>query len=259
MRWEYLTYYDIQNINKEKTVVIIPVGSLEVHGPHLPLGTDALSIHRISLDAAEKTGSLVLPPLFYAYVPENRHFCGTITLTGNTFLKVLEEICDEIYRNGFKKILIVNGHGGNTRPLNLFLREMVAKGKKYELYILSKPWILIEDLIEEIAETKIYGHACEIETSYMMYLFPELCKLERVEKEAELGIEKIVEKIDAMTDWIGYALEGYVGDPRKATVEKGRKLYEKWVEGLVNIIEEIKKIKNYDDIMRRYYERIQHT
>jgi len=255
MKWEEITYYDIRNLDKNKTVVLLPVGSIEVHGPHLPLGTDALSIHRVCISVAEKTKSLVLPPLFYAYVPENRNFLGTITLSAETFLKTLEEICDEVYRNGFKKILIVNGHGGNIRPLRLFLREMMAKRKKYELYIYLHTWAVIEDTIREVSETSVHEHACEIETSYMLYLFPRLCKMDRVSGEAKLGKKKIVENVEAMTDWISYAICGYVGDPTKATVEKGKILFEKWVEGLVKIVREIKENTEYEKIMSEYYER----
>ncbi len=255
MKWEELTYYDIRDLNKDRTVVILPVGSIEVHGPHLPLGTDALSIHKVCVSVAERTNSLVLPPLFYAYVPENRNFPGTITLSGETFLKVLEEICDEVYRNGFKKILIVNGHGGNIRPLRLFMREMMAKMKRYELYIYLYTWAVIEDVIKEIEETTVHEHACEIETSYMLYLFPKLCRMDRVKREAKLGKRKIVENVEAMTDWISYAVEGYVGDPTKATPEKGKILFDKWVERLSEIVEEIKEVKEYEQIMSDYYRR----
>ncbi|MEM2678204.1 MAG: creatininase family protein, partial [Thermofilaceae archaeon] len=102
MNWIELAYPDIDSFDRERTVVILPVGSIEVHGPHLPLGLDGLVIYSVALEASRRSPpALVLPPLYYAYVPENRHFPGAISLSGSTFLKLLEEICDEVYRNGF--------------------------------------------------------------------------------------------------------------------------------------------------------------
>lgn len=258
MRWDHLTSKDMATLDKEETVVLVPVGSIEVHGPHLPLGTDTLAIYEVCLRAAEKTESLLVPPISYAYVPENRHFPGTITLSGEAFLRLLEEVCDEIYRNGFRKVFVVNGHGGNIRPLSLFLRDMQAKGKRYLLYILMEPWILIQDVIREVLESQRYGHACEIETSYMMFLHPYLCKLRNVTKPADLGPEKIVENVETMADWIGYAVEGYVGDPRKATAEKGRKIFNTWVERLAAVVESIKRDEIYEKVIDSYYSRIYH-
>jgi len=258
MRWANLTSEDLDSLDKDRTVVILPIGSIEKHGAHLPLGTDGLAIDVVAMEVAERTGAIVLPTLYYAYVPENRHMPGTITLSGEAFLRILEEICDEVYRNGFKKILLLNGHGGNKRPLSLFLREMQAKGKRYNLYILLDPWEVIYEKIREVTETSVWGHAGEVETSYMMYLFPDLCKLERVKRPAKLGVEKIVEGVEAMTDWVGYAIEGYVGDPRKANVEKGKALFEAWVKGLVEIVEKIKRDELYDKILDEYYSKIRH-
>ncbi|HDJ89791.1 MAG TPA: creatininase family protein, partial [Thermoprotei archaeon] len=130
MKWEELTSKDIEELDKDKTVVILPIGSIEVHGPHLPLGTDTITIYYVVLKATEIEDALVLPPLYYAYVPENRNFKGTISLKSDTFLKLLEDILDEVARQGFKKFLIVNGHGGNRRPLALFLRKMLEKNKR---------------------------------------------------------------------------------------------------------------------------------
>jgi len=258
MLWTELTPDELMKLDKQHTVVVLPIGCIEKHGAHLPLGTDGLAIEKVAIKAAEKTGAIVLPTIYYAYVPENRHLPGTITLSSQTLLKMLEEICDEVYRNGFKKILLLNGHGGNIRPLRLFLRDMQAKGKKYNLYILTDPWSPIKDVIDRIKESKVIGHAGEIETSYMMYLYPNLCKIDERVREANLGVEKLVEGVEAMTDWIGYAIEGYVGDPSKANPEKGRILFDAWVNKVAEIMEKISKDKLYDEIMEKYYSKIKH-
>lgn len=254
VKWSELTSKDIEKIDKDEVVVILPIGSIEVHGPHLPLGTDTMVIYHVSLEAAKRDGKcLVLPPLYYAYVPENRHFPGTISLSYDTFLKVLEDIVDEVSRQGFRKILIVNGHGGNRRPLRLFLRHMLERGTRAEIYILVDTLAPIKDVIEEIRETGVYEHACEIETSLILYLAPKLVKLERVTGEAKLGKRWLAKGLETMVDWQRYAIMGYVGDPRKASKEKGEKLIKHWIDELVKIIKIVREDKEYNKVLERYY------
>jgi len=180
MLYECLTSKDVEELSKKGLVALLPVGSIEVHGPHMPVGTDSIAVYSIAKLAAEKEESVVLPPLYYAYVPENKHFPGTISLTAKTLLSLLEEICDEISRNGFKKILIVNGHGGNSHILRVFLREILNKKKDYALYAIIHPLFPIRDLIPELSEGRRVGHACELETSIGLYLFEDLIKMENV-------------------------------------------------------------------------------
>ena len=256
MKWEELTSRDIESIDKDNTVVILPVGSIEVHGPHLPLGTDTIMVYHVVLEAARREGAIVLPPLYYAYVPENRHFPGTISLKTQTFLNLLEDILDEVSRHGFKKLLIVNGHGGNRRPLRLFIRMMLERGKRVQVYILADPLALVRDVIDRIRETKVYEHACEIETSIVMFLKPSLVKMERVRGEAELGRRKVDEHVETMVDWQGYAVMGYVGDPTKASEEKGKEIVEHWIKEIARIIRVIKEDTMYEKLLSEYYSQV---
>ena len=256
MKWEELTSKDVEEVDKENTVVVLPIGSIEVHGSHLPLGTDTMVIYHIALKAAEEEGAVVLPPLYYAYVPENKHFPGTISLNSETFLKLVEDILEEVARHGFRKILILNGHGGNRRPLRLLLRRMLEKGFKAHLYILVETLAPILDVIEEVKETEVYEHACEIETSLVMALRPDLIKLERVKRPAKLGKRWAGGHLETMVDWQRYAPMGYVGDPRRATVEKGKKIIDLWVKRIVEAIKIIKDDAEYERVLREYYERL---
>jgi len=257
MRWEGLTYGDIEEMVKEGYIPVVPIGSLEVHGPHLPLGTDALVIHKVALEVAKREKVVVLPPLYYAYVPENRHFPGTISLTGRTFLRLLEEICEELGRMGFKKIILLNGHGGNIRPLRLFVREVLNKRRRYVVYVIAEPWGLIGDVIERVRESDVVGHAGEIETSLVAYTYPELIKEEKIPKgKARLGPRSVAEWVETPVDWIGYALEGYVGEPSKANAEKGKELFSTWVERLSELIRKIKEDKLSEGILEGYYNKL---
>ena len=246
MKWEELTSDDLAELaEKGDMVVILPIGSLERHGPHLPVGTDGLTIYQVALKAAEQEPCIVLPPLFYAYVPSMRQFPGAICIEENTLLSLLENICAEVSRNGFKKILIVNGHGGNINLLRLFAASRLTKRTDYSLYVLAEPWAFERKVVEKIKETSEVGHAGEIETSYMLYLYPQLCKIERVERPAKTRPKPLGE-LPTVTpvDWVVHCPEGYVGDPRKASAEKGRLLIEAMVEGIVKTVRMIKKDKS---------------
>jgi len=253
MLYEHLTNLDVKEASKKGLVAILPIGSIEAHGPHMPVGTDSITVYNIAKLAAEREEAVVLPPLYYAYVPENRHYPGAISLTAKTLLSLLEEICDEIARNGFKKILIVNGHGGNIQILRVFLRDILNKKKDYVLYGMIEPLLPIRDIISQIIKGKRFGHAGELETSIGLYLFGDLIKMENVKQEAEVGSTHLPKGIETPVDWQAYALQLYLGDPRKATKEKGKIIADKLVEFLADAIRRIKQDAEVPRILDDFY------
>jgi len=254
MLWECLTSPDIKEAVDNKLIAILPVGSIEIHGPHMPTGTDSLTVCEVVKMAAEKEPAVVLPTLYYAYVPENRHFPGTISLSARTILIMIEEICDEVSRNGFKKILIVNGHGGNSSLLRVFLREILHKKRDYVVYALIEPWLAIEEVAKKACESKVAGHACERETSMGLYLFQNLIKMENVKQEAAIGSTGLT-GIETPVDWQAYAIQLYLGDPRLATMEKGKILVEKLVDFVADAIKRIKQDEKVPRILDDFYKR----
>ncbi|MDH5795362.1 MAG: creatininase family protein [Candidatus Bathyarchaeota archaeon] len=255
MLFEHLSGQETRETAEKGSVAVLPIGSIEIHGPHMPTGTDSLIVYSVAKLAAEKADAVVLPPLHYAYVPENRHFPGTISLTAKTLLTLLGEVCDEIARNGLGKILILNGHGGNNDILRVFLRDSLTKEKKYALYAMIDPWAALGDLIGELTQGRTVGHACEVETSLGLFLFEDLVKMERIEREAKLGSTKLPQGIETPVDWQAYATELYLGDPRHATREKGEKLVKAMVEYLADAIRTIKQEGNVPMILDDFYKR----
>jgi len=254
MLWECLTSPGIKEAAEKNLVAILPTGSIEIHGPHMPTGTDSITIREVTRMAAEKEPAVVLPTLYYVYVPENRHFPGTISLSARTILAMIEEICEEVSRNGFKKILIVNGHGGNNNLLRVFLIESLHKKKDYAIYALIEPWSSLEEIAEKICESKISGHACERETSMGLYLFENLIKMENVKQEAKIGGTGL-RGIETPVDWQAYATQLYLGDPRLATREKGRILVEKLVDFVADAIRRVKQDEKVPAILDDFYRR----
>jgi len=251
--FENMTSPDVKEAAKKGLVAILPVGSVEVHGPHMPLGTDSITAFEIAKRAAEKEEAVVLPPLCYAYVLENRHFPGTVSLTAKTLLAILEEVCDEVARNGFKKILIVNGHGGNNSLLRVFLRDSQAKKKDYVVYAMIEPWAPLNELANKLSEGRTYGHACEIETSIGLYLFGNHIRMDNIKRESKLGKTELPKGIETAFDWQAYAVDLYIGDPRHATKEKGKILVEKMVEYLADAIKTIRTKTEVPRLLDEYY------
>jgi creatinine amidohydrolase len=255
MLLEHMTSPDVREAAEKGLIAILPIGSIEVHGPHMPTGTDSITAHEIARRACEKEEAVVLPPLYYAYVPENRHFSGTVSLTAKTLLTLLEEVCDETARNGFKKILIVNGHGGNNAVLRVFLRDSLTKKKDYTLYAMIEPWAPINELAAKLSEGRTFGHACEVETSIGLYLFGDHVKMGNVKREARLGGTGLPKGIETPLDWQAYAIDLYIGDPRHATKEKGKILVDKMIEFLADAIRAIENETEVPRILGEYYEK----
>jgi creatinine amidohydrolase len=115
MRWEELSVPEIETLDRDRTVLLLPLGSVEQHGRHLPVGTDTMLASAVSAAASKRLPEriAVLPPSWYGFSPHHMHFPGTVTLRANTLLSVVEDIVGSLVAHGFKRVVLVNGHGGN--------------------------------------------------------------------------------------------------------------------------------------------------
>ena len=227
MNWEYLRSDEMQEaIEKSGGLCVLPLGCTEKHGPHMPLGTDAMKVKACVEEAAELEDVVIFPTGMWLgdligiqsrTDPEKaREKHGGISLSPHTLLTVLEELCDEIARNGFRKILIVNSHGGNKAMLSYFLRAQGYKNKNYATMVvqhrpryttkveLAYPYFLEHRaeypmLTDEDMETLKYyyenggfggGHADFSETANIMGYYPELIAEDRYEAESGLSTHR---------------------------------------------------------------------
>ena len=132
VHWEELTASDFrEGIHRSQGTCLLPFGILEKHGPHLPLGTDLLDVRYAALHAAEQEYAVVFPEYYFGQIAEARHEPGTIAYSRDMQLALLQETTDEMARNGCKKILIVNGHGGNNSLLPFFAQSQLDKPHDY--------------------------------------------------------------------------------------------------------------------------------
>src|ERR1700687_246719 len=182
VHWEELTASDFrEGIHRSQGTCLLPFGILEKHGPHLPLGTDLLDVRYTALHAAELEYAVVFPEYYFGQIAEARHDPGTMAYSRNLQLALLQETTDEMARNGCKKILIVNGHGGNGSLLPYFAQSQLDKPHDYVVYLFNKSTPATG---APKKKTSIDAHAGESETSKMMIVRPDLLHQARATSES---------------------------------------------------------------------------
>jgi creatinine amidohydrolase len=165
----------VRAIEKAGGVCVIPLGIIEKHGPHLPLGTDLYEARETAFKAAEQEYAVVFPPYFTGQILEARHQPGAIAYSTDLMWKMLEETCMELSRNGLKKIILMNGHGGNTNFLQYFCQAQLEGQKDFVVVLFQPdPDSETQKAIRAIKKTTLDGHAGEDETSMMYYINPAL-------------------------------------------------------------------------------------
>ncbi|MFB0561039.1 MAG: creatininase family protein [Candidatus Lokiarchaeia archaeon] len=214
--------------------VILPIGSIEQHGPHLPVGTDSLIAQRLSEALAAELKTDLFPVLKYGVSFEHADFPGTISIRPETLLKTVKEICQNLHKR-YQRVIIINTHGGNTATL----RNLNNKKT-----ILIDLFDFLKEILTDIRDTEIGGvcHAGEIETSLILYLEPSLVRREKITDE----IVKYVPQLDPQSEkqltdeWktTNYSTSGVIGDPTKATPEKGEKIFNTLIQRITKTLKQ---------------------
>ena len=258
MQWENLTAPDFQAAVRDTGLCILSMGVLERHGNHLPLGTDYLNVHRLCCLATEKEPAVVFAPFYFGQIYEARCFPGTITLKPTLLLEVIQGVLDEIGRNGFKKILIVNGHGGNGPLVSLLAQFSLWEEKPYSLYVrTSKLSAERQKQWSSICETSLHGHACECESSVSLANHPELVKMSDVPNDPCTPLKRMTDLPFTGISWYADYPDHYCGDARTASTEKGRKLLQFEVDQLIETIAAIKADKMAPALNKEFFQRVE--
>lgn len=267
---------DIAWFQERSDLILIPIGSLEQHGAHLPLGTDTITALEVSRRAAAKADVPHTPPLWTGYSPqhlrETESGVGTVTLRAGTFNELLYDIARSLIHHGWNKLVFVNGHGSNTKVIDPLLRRI-----KYEtgaFVALYKPYAeryigLLEDLLENPPEETPGWHASELETSQVLAHNPQLVHMERAAQDrAQVPgwlPDSFIKKDGAPdVEFDGYqyfvfpmdhgefSRTGVIGNPLTATAEKGEEALERFADHLVKAIDEFRPLQV--NVTRRAFE-----
>ncbi|MDD4244325.1 MAG: creatininase family protein [Bacilli bacterium] len=259
MNWENLTSKEFEQAVKDTGVCIVAFGVVERHGDHLPLGTDFLNGHKLATLASEKEPAVVFPPFYFGQIYEARCFPGTLTISPKLLFELIQGILDEIGRNGFKKIILFNAHGGNAYLLPYLAQCQLWEEKPYQVYYYRGDQS--QERIQKryaLWETSLHGHACECETSKTLYLHPDLVKMDQIpEGNTEpLGRLKHLPNNFTGLTWYSNYPNHYVGDAKKGSFEKGKQLVALEVEALAEFIKAVKEDQYLLLLAKDFHERV---
>lgn len=257
MKWEELTSPDFERAVKETGVCLIAAGCLEKHFDHLPLGTDYLNGQAICTLAAEKEPAVVFPPYYFGQIHEARPFPGTVAIDPILTLRLLANVCDEIARNGLRKIVIYNAHGGNSDMLRYFAQSLLAERKRYAVYI--HDWLPSKDRRERFQQIleSAGGHAGECETSITMANCPAAVKMEYVKGRKHQPLGRLSHLPAGYTSiwWYADNPDHYCGDATLASEAKGIKLRDLLVDTMADYIRAVKADKVVPALLEEFYDR----
>ena len=256
--WEELTAADFRSaIQQSQGTCLLPFGILEKHGPHLPLGTDLLDVRYATLHAADQEYAVVFPEYYFGQIFEAKHEPGTMAYSTHLQLELLQETTDEMARNGCKKVLIVNGHGGNESLLPFFAQAQMEKPHDYVVYVLG----LVETPPGGPAKkTKIDMHAGESETSKMLISRPDLVHMDRAAREsgADMARLKLPENVYTGIWWYARFPNHYSGEGAAGNKELGQFEMNGWIDGIVKAIRAVKADDQSLKIQNEFYEKSKH-
>lgn len=246
-----MTWQDVNDAATARRVVLLPVGAIEQHGPHLPLDTDNLSVETVCLRAAERAPDLLVcaPPVHYGFNEHNMDFPGTVTVDAEHFVHYCTDVAKSFGRMGFRRVLLVNGHGSNAHLLEQAAR-LATLGSPAKVASVSY-WALITEEFAAIRESPFPGgtsHACEFETSTYLYLDPEHVKRDKIvpgirEQRKYFWEDLMAGSPVKFTDWRSTQTDtGVGGDPTLATAEKGERIVGAAAARLVEVAREFRDL-----------------
>src|SRR4051795_3859582 len=250
-RYEEFTWPEIREAVAQSRVAVLPVGTVEQHGPHLPLVTDVLTSTEMSRRAVEQMpeAAVLMPSVYYSFNEHHLDFPGTIAVEGPTIVNYVTDIGKSLAHHGFRKILLVNGHGSNVPFLDVAARNITLRTES--ICAMVSWWSLIpRELFTELRESEYPGgmaHGCELETSVLLYLRGDLVQMDKAEKDMPVQrSEYFYWDLQAPSPvffqefFSRYSRTGTLGDPTKATLHKGELFVNAAVETMIRLIRELR-------------------
>lgn len=260
-RWDEITAGEWPKAPKASNeTCILPIGILEKHGPHVPVGSDLIQVREWSARATKKEYAVVFPDFFYGQINEARHQPGTFALPARVVWDLLEATCDEIARNGFKKIVIINGHGGNPEMIRYFMQTRLGKQRNYAVYFFEPP----ADSAYRKNLTALHKspeaadqHAGERETSALLYLRPDLVKMDSAKNESGANQHRLaIPNVYTAIWWYASYPNHYAGEGAQATRKLGELITEHYISNLVTALKDIKADTKTLELQNEFFNRV---
>jgi len=237
-------------------VCVIPMGIIEKHATQLPLGTDLYEARASAVMAAEMEYAVVFPPYFVGQIFEAKHQPGTIAYSNELMWQMLEETCEELSRNGLKKIIIHNGHGGSTYFLQYFCQSQLAARKDYIVVLFQGgPNQEIDREINSLKKATSDGHAGEEETSMMYFIRPDLVDVSAIGLESGASQGRLDRMPFGYTGigWYARFPNHYAGDVAQPNKRLGELLVTKDAVQIVELIKYLKNSNNIKELHNEFY------
>ena len=253
--WDELTSSDfVEAVKKSEGVCLIPLGVIEKHGQHLPLGTDVFQAQAICRRAAEKEYCIVFPALFTGQIFEAKQQPGTIAYSSELMLRFLDETCKEISRNGIKKIMLINSHGGSNALLQYFCQIQLESPRDYAVYYSNTAVSQdVQRRINEMRKSDTGGHADEVESSCMLAIRPDLVQMERAITESGSSKNRLNMPLYTGIWWYSLFPNHYAGDAKDANVALGEISIEGSVAELIRWIKAVKADNNTIQLQNEFF------
>lgn len=262
VKWEELTAADfVKAIEQAKGVCLLPFGVIEKHGPSGPLGTDLINVRYASVSAAQQEYAVVFPEYYFGQIFEAMHQPGTIAYSAGLQLELLQETTAEMARNGCTKVVIVNGHGGNTHLTRYFTQTRIDKPKDYVVYAIMGGGPAGNPPPEAAASKPgVDGHAGEGETANVMASRPDLVHTDRggSESGADLNRLDLPPNVETAIWWYARFPNHYAGDASGATAERGKALMQMRIDTIANAIRAIKSDQVSPRLQKEFFEQVSH-
>jgi creatinine amidohydrolase len=260
-RWDELTASDWPKaMEKSGRTCILPIGILEKHGPHVPIGSDLIQVREWAARATRQEYAVVFPDYFYGQINEARHQPGSFALPERVVWDLLESTCDEIARNGFNKIVIINGHGGNPELIRYFIQTRLEKRREYAIYFFepSSDSAYMAKL-NKLHKSDPAGdqHAGERETSSLLYLRPDLVEMDSAANESGANQKRLnIPNIYTAIWWYADFPNHYAGEGAKATRELGELVNEHYIQQLEIALKAVKADTKTLALQKEFFDRV---
>jgi len=239
-------------------VCVIPLGIIEKHGPHLPLGADMFESREKAFTAAKKEYAVVFPPYYFGQIYEARHQPGTMAYSNELVWKMLEETCGELSRNGLRKIILLNGHGGNDNFLQYFCQSRLASQKDYIVVLFEeRNDATIDKEIGTLRKASLDSHAGEGETSQMFFIRPDLVDIDAIKSESGLDQARLKQLKYGYTGiwWYARYPNHFASDVTEPNKRLGELMVIKEANQLAELIKYLKSNNTIEQLQQEFYKR----